>query len=183
MAFVGSLKGGFESDPDWADYQGRAFDRDHEGHWGWKTTDVARKLPGWMEGYTPDLALILLGTNDGDGKTPEEHRAGVERVRAAMGSIIATLRKKNPRVVILLGQCFHEWGPFADMRAAMVGLAKAQTSARSPIVIVDHSPGWLSDPKMPGPHTVDWVHPNLAGDEKLSRNGFEAMKPFLPKRN
>ncbi len=179
--FVGSLSGGFEGDPDWADYQGRKFDRDHEGHWGWETVDVAKKLPEWIEGYTPDIALILLGTNDANGKTPEEKKASVERVRAAMADLIATLRKRNPKVVVLLGQCFQEWEPFPEMRKAMAELAQAQTTDASRIVVVDHSPGWVTDPKKPGTHTVDWVHPNPAGDDKLARHWFEALKPLLPK--
>lgn len=176
---VGSLHGGFEGDPDWAVYKGRKFDRDHEGHWGWKAVDVAAKLPGWMQDYTPDVALILLGSNDANGKTPEKHKASVERVRVAMNDIISSLRQKNPKVVILLGQCYQEWEPFPAMRAAMTEFAKAQTGVDSPIVIVDHSPGWISDPKKPEAHTVDWVHPNLAGDEKLARNWFAALKPYL----
>ena len=27
--------------------------------------------------------------------------------------------------------------------------------------------------------TVDWVHPNPVGDEKLARNWFAALTPFL----
>ncbi len=177
--FVGSLQGGFEGDPNWADYQGRKFDRDHEGHWGWKTVDVAAKLPGWIQGYTPDVALILLGSNDANGKTPAEQKASVERVRTAMPDIVATLRKKKPKVVILLGQCFQEWAPFPALRTAMIELAQAQTTTESPVTIVDHSPGWVSDPKSPGTHTVDWVHPNSTGDEQLARNWFAAMKPFV----
>ncbi|MBN2475148.1 MAG: hypothetical protein JXB62_11105 [Pirellulales bacterium] len=176
---VGSLDGGFEGDPDWKDYQGRAFDRDHEGHWGWKTTDVAAKLPGWIEGSTPDIVTILLGSNDVRGDTREEKLASVERVRQAMEKIVAILRRRNPQVVILLGQCFQEWEPFADMREAMVELAQKQNRPESPVVVVDHSRGWISNPQTDGTHTVDWVHPNPAGDEKLARNYFAAMKPYL----
>ena len=177
--FVGSLQGGFEGDPDWVDYKGRAFDREHEGHWGWTAVDVAARLPGWMQDYTPDIALILLGSNDASGKTHDEHKASVERVRRAMTDIFASLRKKNPKVTILLGQCYQEWDPFPAMRAAMRELAKTQTGVDSPIVIVDHSPGWVSDPRKTETHTVDWVHPNSAGDERLAQKWFEALKPYL----
>jgi len=166
--FVGSLQTG-------------SFDPDHEGHWGWKAAEVAKKLPEWMAGYTPDVALVLLGANDITGKTPEEHRAGIERVRGAMTDIFATFRKKNDKVAILLGQCFQEWAPFPALRTAMAELAKAKSTAESPIVIVDHSTGWVSDPKKPDTTTVDWVHPNPAGDEKPARNWFAALTPFLGK--
>lgn len=177
--FVGSLKGGFEGNPDWADYKGQAFDPDHEGHWGWKAVDVAAKLPGWISEYTPDVALVLLGTNDASGKTPEEHQASIERVRGAISDIVTTLRKKNPKVAILLGQCYQEWAPFPAMRAAMTELAKAQGTPKSPVTIVDHSAGWVSNPKQPNSTTVDWVHPNPVGDEKLARSWFAALTPYL----
>ncbi len=117
--FVGSLQGGFESDRDGSDCQGRTFDRDPEGHWGWKEVDVAMKLPGWMAGFLPEVTLVLLGSKDVTGKTPEEHQASIGRVRGAMTDIFAPLRKRNPRVVILLGQCYQEWAPFPALRTAM----------------------------------------------------------------
>jgi lysophospholipase L1-like esterase len=177
---VGSLKGGFEGDPDWADYKGHAFGRAHEGHWGWKATDVAAKLPEWSSGYTADIATIILGSNDATGETSEQKLASVPRVSQAMGDIIQILRQKNPKVIILLGQCYQEWEPFPAMRQAMIALAKEKSSLASPIIIVDHSTGWVSNPKTEGTHTVDWVHPNRSGDEKIARNFFAAMKPFLP---
>jgi len=179
---VGSLKVGFESDPDWVDYKGHSFARAHEGHWGWKTTSVAEKLPEWIEGYTPDIALVLLGGNDMSGKTPDERTKNVESVREAMQSIFATLRKKNPKVVILLGQCYSEWDPFPQLRAAMMDLAKTESTVPSPVVLVDHSPGWVSDPKKADTDTVDWVHPNPKGDEKLARRWFKALQPYLTKK-
>ena len=66
-------------------------------------------MPLWLADYTPDVALVLLGGNDVSGENPEEHRASIERVRIAMKDIFATLRKKNPKVAILLGQCYQEW--------------------------------------------------------------------------
>ncbi len=171
--FVGSLKVGFNGDPDWADYKGQSFDRDHEGHWGWTTAAIADKLPGWLEGYTPDVAMILLGSND------KEKDTTLEPTVKAMTDIITALRKKNPRVVVLLGQTFQEWKPFPALREAMVKLAKDLNTEASPVVIVDHSPGWVSKPDAPGTHTVDWVHPNVAGDEKLAKNWFKALKPYL----
>lgn len=169
---VGSEKGGFEGDPEWADYKGKAFDRDHEGHWGWKTGDVRAKLGGWLEGYTPDVALIQLGTNDGKA-VPLEQTVG------EMRKIVELLRGKNAKVTVLLGQCFHAWDPFPAMRKAMGDLAKELSTKASPVEIVDLSPGWVSDPDAAGSHTVDWVHPNAAGDERLAEFWMKALQPHL----
>ena len=59
------------------DYLGHSFDSDHEGHWGWKTTDVlgttspgfgsssgTGNMTNWLTGYSADTALLLLGVND-----------------------------------------------------------------------------------------------------------------------
>lgn len=171
--FVGSLKGGFEGDPEWPDHAGKSFDRDHEGHWGWTTRGIREKLPEWLKGYEPDVALVLLGTNDGGQKMT------VDDTATEMAKLIELLRGRNPKVTILLGQCFQEWAPFPALRTKMEALAKEKSSATSPIVVVDASKGWVSKPDLPGTHTVDWVHPNAAGDAKLADAFFEALKPQL----
>jgi len=172
--FVGSMTGGFNGDPKWDDYKGRAFDRDHEGHWGWTPRGVADKLPGWIETYDPpDIALILLGTNgakkdDAIGVAVEAHEA-----------MIATIRKRNAEAVIVIGLPFQEWKPFPKMREAYRAMAKRLSTQRSPVLTVDHAPGWVSKPDKPGTHTVDWVHPNEAGDTKLAGNWFGVIEPHI----
>src|SRR5688500_13073151 len=36
-------------------YPNMSFDRDHEGHWGWRADELLAGLPGWLAGYTPDI--------------------------------------------------------------------------------------------------------------------------------
>ena len=174
--FVGSLKIGFEGDADWKDYKGKSFDRDHEGHWGWKTRDIRAKLGGWLGGYTPDIALILLGSNDPGGKMTSDE------TKAEMQKIIELLRKRNPKVTVLLAPPFHEWKPFPEVRTKYRDLARELNTKASGVEYVDLGTGWVSNPKADGTHTVDWVHPNPKGDEKLAAGWFEALVPHLRKR-
>lgn len=170
---VGSMTGGFDGDPDWPDYMGLPFDRDHEGHWGWTTDGIRDNLIGWLAGYTPDIALILLGTNDtGTGDT-------VADIKEEMRDIVDILRADNPDVIIIIGQPFQEWDPFPALAAAYADLAAEETEPNSPVSVVAHAPGWISNPDLPGTHTVDWVHPNVEGDLKLATNWFEAMEPYI----
>ena len=173
--FVGSLPGGFEGDPDWADYKGKAFDRDHEGHWGWTSRAVREKLPEWIKGYTPDVALILLGTNDANPAL----KMTVDDTGKEIEQIIDLLRARNPKVTVLLGGPFQEWKPFPELRTRFEALAKAKSTAASPIVTVDPSKGWVSKPDAPGAHTVDWVHPNPEGDARLAAAFLDALQPQL----
>ncbi|HPG39327.1 MAG TPA: PKD domain-containing protein [bacterium] len=171
--FVGSLSGGFEGDPDWPDYKGLSFDRDHEGHWGWKADNILEKLPGWLAGYTPDMALLLLGSNDLDN-TESVAQTGEE-----MSQIIDLLRADNPDVIIFLGLSISEWKAYPALSEAYIELTRLKTTDKSPVIPVRHHTGWISDPQQPGTHTVDWVHPNQAGDLKLAQNWFRAMAPYL----
>jgi hypothetical protein len=173
--FVGSLSGGFEGDPEWPDYKGKAFDREHEGHWGWTSRAVREKLPEWIKGYTPDVALILLGTNDANPKL----NMSLDDTAKEIEQILAILRAKNPKVTVLLGGPFHEWKPFPDMRSRYETLAKSTSTAASPVLAVDLSKGWVSKPDAPGTHTVDWVHPNAEGDARLAGLWLDALRPEL----
>jgi len=173
--FVGSLNGGFDGDPEWPDYKGKRFDREHEGHWGWTSRAVREKLPEWIKGYTPDVALILLGTNDANPKL----NLTLDDTAKEIEQIIDILRAKSPKVTVLLAGPFHEWKPFPDLRSWYESLAKSKSTASSPIVAVDLSKGWVSKPDAPGTHTVDWVHPNADGDSRLADAWAEALQPQL----
>ena len=180
--FVGSMVGGFNSSPDWADYKGLPFDRNHEGHWGWRTDAIRDNLPNWLIHYTADIAMILLGTNDwGYDRDQLGLNAAQSALRTAgeMEEIIAILRADNPDILIFLGDPFQEWSPFPDYRLEYAALASRLSTARSPVINVAHAPGWVSNPALPGTHTVDWVHPNLSGDTKLARNWYNALFPFI----
>ncbi len=172
--FVGSQTAGFGGDPAWEDYRGLPFDRDHEGHWGWRLDDIRDSLRVWLGEYEADLALIMLGTNDvnaGDS---------VSQMLLETEEIIAILREANPDVVIIWGHAFQEWDPFPAFREEMEVLASEMSTARSPIVTVSAADGWVSDPSLPASDTVDWVHPNLRGDQKLAEAFFEAIVTLFP---
>jgi lysophospholipase L1-like esterase len=170
---VGSSRMGFLSSPDWADYKGIPFDRDHEAHWGIPTHEVRDALPNWLERYTPDIAIVQLGSNDFDDEDP------VNSTKAEMGQIIDILHNDNPNVIILLGLPCQEWKPAEEMAEAFTQLAAEKTTPDSPVEVVEHGTGWISDPNQPGAHTVDWAHPNLRGDTKLAQNYFEAIAKYL----
>lgn len=177
--FVGSLNGGFNGDPNWADYMGESFDREHESTWGIKASAMASQLPIRIASYTPDVALILLGTNDSSDAFDSPEQFG-ERVAGHYQTMINTLRSKNPNVIVLVGGPFQEWSPFGGERTALQNLATTISTEASPVIYVAHEQGWVSNPDNAATDTVDWVHPNQQGDQKLASNWLPVLAQFMP---
>lgn len=175
VLFVGAQKTGFEGSPDYEDFKGQKFVNDNEGYWGWTTEAVSGKLKESSKNWKADLATILLGTNDKDKEK------SLEPTLKAMEEIVATLRANNPKMIIFIGQPFQEWKPFPELGKAYDDLAKKLSTADSPVHSVKTSEGWVSKPDLPGACTVDWVHPNPIGDEKVATAFFAAIKPVLKK--
>jgi lysophospholipase L1-like esterase len=132
---VGSQKTGFEGSPDYEDFKGQKFVNDNEGYWGWTTQAVSDKLKTTSTQWKADLATILLGTNDKDKEK------SLEPTLKAMEEIVATLRKNNPKMIIVIGQPFQEWKPFPELGQAYADLAKKLSTADSPVLSVKTSEG------------------------------------------
>jgi lysophospholipase L1-like esterase len=54
VAFVGSQRNGSRT----------ASGRDHEGHPGFRIDEIAASVDGWLRRNTPDIVLLMIGTND-----------------------------------------------------------------------------------------------------------------------
>ncbi len=179
--FIGSHTTHFKGPPPNTD-----FDNDHEGHWGWTADEILNGKPGadstsgtgqlsqWLNGYTPDVALIHLGTNDifqgqSNASTLDELR-----------QIIDLLRADNPSVSILLAQLIPTTdGTFNsninDLNGSLPAFAAAQSTNQSPVVVVDQNSGFngFTD-------TYDDVHPNASGEAKVAQKWADALLPRLP---
>lgn len=100
---------------------GKTFDRDNEAYYGINSSNFVNgtSSSGWtgsplpkfsdrindpQKGYTPDFALIHMGTNDADS-TP----ALVAVTENNIKEIISVLRSKNPNVVVLLAKLITGW--------------------------------------------------------------------------
>jgi hypothetical protein len=176
VTFVGSMTTGFEGSPAYPDYHGHAFSNVHEARWGWPTDKVNEVLHDAAKSWVADIAIILLGDNDKDKNTT------LVPTMNAMKGIVDTLRGRNKDVKIAIAQPYSEWKPMPAMATAFETLAKELNSATSPVISIATSAGWISNPDLPGTCTVDWVHPNAIGDERLGLSIFNAIHPWLDKK-
>lgn len=169
------------------------FDMDHDGHSGWKASDVLSppdwdrqrgNIRDWLQEYKPDIVLLELGTNEVFQCVP------VREAINTIDSLIRLLRVKSPSVKILLAQIpplGPEWAPkklcgnditygqaVTDFNNAVMELAKTTGSTASPVIIVDQFTGID-----PAADLYDDIHPNEKGEKKMAERWFKALQPFL----
>ena len=175
FVFIGSLQKGLQPQATWPESNGMPFDPNHEGHYGWKTGKVRDHLSEWIPQWqgAPDIALIHLGTND--QKSQDFQKDIIQPLK----EIIATLREKNPQIIVLVGHLNFNAGPALEIRNLVEQMARELNTKESPVITVHHYRGWHEKPDEPDSDTFDWAHPNPKGQEKMATNWFEAMKPYL----
>jgi acyl-CoA thioesterase-1 len=164
--FVGSRSWGRPGDT--------VFDKDNEGHGGWKMLDLlngkasepsAGKLSDWLSGYRPDTIILLAGAND-EITTQAVYES---RYDALIGQIYTSL----PAAHLVLGTSTPvdtsidtrpgAWDKVLSLQAAAVASGQRAQDAGHNVTIVDTLTGF-------DPHTMlfDAVHPNAAGNEFLA---------------
>lgn len=175
--FMGSRQAGLHPEVVWpAIADSVPFDPDHFGYYGWRTRSVCDSVkthynPAWQP---PHIVLVHLGTND------QKHGDFEAHVGLPLRQLIAFLREKNPKVTVLLGHLNFNNGKEAfQIREVVEKVAADLDSYESAVRTVHHYRGWLENPEHPYTNTFNWAHPNLKGQEKMARNWWQAMQPFL----
>lgn len=180
---VGSRDSNFPDNPVWPTYMGQSFDQDHEGHWACQADQILNgtdtgnndpcngsgKLADWLAGYTPDIVLMHLGTNDAlNGESAASTVIDLE-------GIIDVLRADNPNVIILLAKLIPSTKSGAsaidDVNAEIDGIAASKSTAQSPVIVVDQNTGFDASTD-----TYDGLHPDDSGEEKMATKWMAAIQ-------
>ena len=168
--FVGSQNATNDGSP----FPDSSFDPDHEGHWGWKVDEINNSLAGWLNGYTPDVALIHLGTNDVFNLQSAE--STIDELRQT----VALLRADNPNVTIFMAQLIPTTNGERNQRvnefnALLPSLVAELNQPNSQVLLVDQNSGFNA-----GQDTFDGVHPNAIGEAKMAQRWFDAIAGVFP---
>jgi lysophospholipase L1-like esterase len=191
--FAGSMSDHFGcGTPVFDDYFGQVFNKKHEGHWGWATFNVlngppavnwgcrgSNKLSVWLANYTPDIALIHLGSNDVfNNAFSLTDEALIDTTIWFLERIIDTLRFDNPHVTIFLAQLIPGIPSNGSgyriplLNAVIPQIAVIMHDPSSPIIIVDQFTGFDATQ---GVDTYDKIHPNETGEEKMAQKWRDAI--------
>jgi acyl-CoA thioesterase I len=184
--FVGALSTVFGGDgggnPDtnvYSDYY-TTFDRDHEGHWGWRTDEIVSISIAAARDAAPDVVLVHLGTND----IGQLGAAGVTAAAQNLPYILDNLRAVRPVVRVALAQVlpigpgsgyYANEGQVGPLNTAIAQVASSMDRPHSPVVLVDQHTGYdLATDMQP-----DGLHPNVAGEVKMAGVWAAALGPLL----
>jgi hypothetical protein len=181
VTFVGSKTGNSNQNSSYPNYRGRVFPRNHEGHGGWRASDLLDgcletdrciftnegTLFQWINGYTPDIALLFIGTND------ILQQNNYLNTAISVWFIIEVLRADNPDVTVLLAKIPPLRGRDSQVRILNYLydlVAQYSTTARSRVRTVDMFTGFdfVGD-------TYDLVHPNTSGEAKIAARFLSAI--------
>ena len=152
------------------------YDADHEGHWGFFTTDILNHLPSWLVANTPDIVLLHIGTNDvGTCRNVDEIAETVEE-------IIEVIRGHNPSASIMLAKIipinFDGYCPTGQsLRETVKQLNQrlgALANAKSGVMAIDLYSSLDAKADLRDP-----LHPNDRGFKKIAQKWFQALKPVL----
>ncbi|RCV51965.1 SGNH/GDSL hydrolase family protein [Marinitenerispora sediminis] len=158
---------------------GIPHDGDNEGHGGARVTDVAAQghLVGWLSASDPDVVLMHFGTNDVWSQIP------TATILDAYSTLVAQMRAHDPGIRVLVAQiipmdparsCAACGRGVADLNAAIPAWAAAQSTERSPVVVVDQWTGFDT-----AVHTYDGVHPNSEGDRRIADRWLPPLTSVL----
>jgi lysophospholipase L1-like esterase len=154
------------------------YDGEHEGHGGALVTAVAdqNQLPGWLSASRPNVVLMHFGTND------VWSNRSVPVILAAYSKLVDQMRASEPTMRILVAQiipmaasaCGECPARVVALNNAIPGWAAGKSTAQSPIVVVDQWTGFNTTTD-----TYDGVHPNEAGNVKISNRWYPALTAVL----
>jgi lysophospholipase L1-like esterase len=166
-------------------FSGYSFDRDNEGHGGYRIGDIVDgisgegKLSSWLSGYKPDIALVLIGTNDVLWDTPMEKRF------SNLGRLVETLRDRNPEVAIFIGKLpptgdaeRNEIQGLIEFNSRLPDWASDESTSESPIRVVDLYSGYDGRDDNQEPR---YIHPDESGEKKIANKFYSAIASYLDK--
>jgi acyl-CoA thioesterase I len=151
----------------------RDFDLDHAGHWGWTVGNVQLYATSWALVSHPDIVLMHLGTND------VAQNRDLQVAADGIADIVNKIRATNANTKFFVAKIIPLGGQEAkvqDYNARLETVLRPLSTAKSPIELVDQFTGFdaTSD-------CYDFTHPNPAGEEKMAKKWFEALRTALQK--
>lgn len=149
--------------------------QNHEGHPGWKTSQLIDNVEAWYQSYIPDLILLMSGTND----IVVDQDAGLAYNR--LETLMDILFKLNSRLDLIVASITPlEW---SNSRNHLQPLVIAYNSRIPQLVERYKEKGRMSyfadvHSAMEEKHLIG-SHPSPSGYEKIAEVWFSVLKKVI----
>ncbi len=156
------------------------FDRDHEGHGGFLTQEIALNVEGYLDINPADIILLHIGTNDVDLFSTEDPTQ-VEAILNAIDNWESV--PGNNKVVVIVAKIINQQGHLClndsvttRFNNNVEAMALNRIADRIFIVDIECSAGFDYNFDM-----VDLIHPNQVGYDKMAAKWFaDGLVVILP---
>ena len=154
------------------------FDKNHEGHGGFKIADIAAGINGWLAQNPADFVLLMIGTNDVRSPNTADLNGMNDRYAALLDQILAI--PGGPRVIAATIPPQTDLGSQPARQAALTSLNDAipgLVSARAGSGRIS----WVDVFSALSPADIaDGSHPTTNGHKKVANTFYGGLVPRLP---
>ena len=130
-----------------------------------------------LAGYLPDVAFVMLGTNDAS----EDRAIAPEDFARDLRAVVRSLRRTGSQVILQTPNpiILESAAPYAARFAPVLAKIRA-VAEEDEVALVDHEEHWNSyfsaNPKAFAPYFMcDGIHPNALGHRLLANGLFQAL--------
>ncbi len=156
------------------------FDRDHEGHGGFLTQEIALNIEGYLDINPADIILLHIGTNDVDLFSTEDPTQ-VEAILNAIDNWESV--PGNNEIIVILAKIINQQGHLCPNDSVTTrfnnnveAMALNRIADRIFIVDMECSAGFDYNFDM-----VDQIHPNQSGYDNMAATWFaDGLLIILP---
>jgi len=173
ITFVGTLTNG----PGTVDSQ--TFPKSHEGHGGWKISQIAGVIDKAITSSKPHIVLLKIGTNDINGND------NIANAPTRLANLIDQICKDAPNALLVVSAIIPTTndGTNNNVRAYNTAIKeKAEAAAKTGkhVVFVDNYQAFAANSNYKTALMADGLHPNTAGYVVLGDSFYSVISSYLP---
>ena len=173
ITFVGTLTNG----PGMVD--GQTFPQRHEGHGGWKISQIAGVIDNAMSSSRPHIVLLKIGTNDINGND------NIANAPTRLADLIDQICDNAPDALLVVSAIVPTTNDgtnnnVRNYNTAIKQKAEAAAAAGKHVVFVDNYQAFAQNSNYKTAYMADGLHPNTAGYAVLGDSFYSVISSYLP---
>jgi lysophospholipase L1-like esterase len=172
VTFVGLMSDG----PDTVD--GVPFPKHHEGHSGYTISGVIGFAAQAIQGYAPQMVLLMLGTNDiAFSEDPPN-------APTRLGELMDIILDEDPNLLLVVAQIVPTMDDDKNvaveaLNAAIPDLVQTRLEAGKHVAMVDMYGAFVENPNYKTEYMFNTYHPSDAGYVKMAETWYDRIGSLL----